>query len=191
LNDKVDAAYQEGLESLLIRPSVQAIATGARLPDATTTPSLLRTTAGDLVADAEHLLAECFGPVSLVAEYAEETEMLEVAEAIEGQLTATVHGEADEAIVPGLIEALAEKTGRVIWNGWPTGVAVTWAMQHGGPYPATTSSLHTSVGAASIARFLRPVAFQGVPEHLLPAGLQDANPLGLPRRVDGVYRPAP
>lgn len=191
LNDRIDVAYQEGLEALRIRPGVKTIAEGSRSPDGTTTPSLLRTTAEDLVADAEHLLPECFGPVSLVAEYEDESEMLEVAKAIEGQLTATVHGEADEPVVPGLIEALAEKTGRVIWNGWPTGVAVTWAMQHGGPYPATTSPLHTSVGAASIARFLRPVAYQSVPDHLLPAGLRDANPLRLPRRVDGEYRPSP
>lgn len=187
LNDRIDAAYHEGLEALRIRPSVEVIAAGSRHPDGTTTPTLLRTTAEDLVADAEHLLAECFGPVSLLAEYDDEDELIAVAEVIEGQLTATVHGEADEAVVPALIDALAEKTGRVIWNGWPTGVSVTWAMQHGGPYPATTSPLHTSVGAAAIGRFLRPVAYQGVPDHLLPAGLREANPLGLPRRVDGQY----
>ncbi|MGA2528419.1 MAG: aldehyde dehydrogenase (NADP(+)) [Acidimicrobiales bacterium] len=187
LNDRIDAAYQEGLEALRIRPSIEVIAAGSRHPDGTTTPTLLRTTAEELVADAEHLLAECFGPVSLVAEYEEEDELIAVAHAIEGQLTATVHGESDEAVVPLLIDTLAEKTGRVIWNGWPTGVSVTWAMQHGGPYPATTSPLHTSVGAAAIGRFLRPVAYQDVPDHLLPAGLRDANPLGLARRVDGQH----
>jgi NADP-dependent aldehyde dehydrogenase len=125
-----------------------------------------------------------------VAEYENEAELIEVAFAIEGQLTATVHGNSDENVVPGLIDTLAEKSGRVIWNDWPTGVAVSWAMQHGGPYPASTSSLHTSVGAAAIGRFLRPVAYQDVPDHLLPAGLRDANPLSLPRRIDGVYQPA-
>jgi len=73
----------------------------------------------------------------------------------------------------------------VIWNGWPTGVAVTHAMTHGGPYPATTASLHTSVGSTAIRRFLRPVSFQSVPQSLLPRELRDGNPLGLPRRVNG------
>jgi NADP-dependent aldehyde dehydrogenase len=189
LNDRIDAAFQEGLEALRMRPGIEVVAEGTRHVDGSTTPTLLLTTAGHLVADAEHLLAECFGPVSLIAEYTNDAELLEVAEVIEGQLTASVHGEPGEDVVPGLIETLAEKTGRVIWNGWPTGVSVSWAMQHGGPYPATTSSLHTSVGAAAIARFLRPVAFQDVPDHLLPGALRDANPLGLARRVDGKYLP--
>jgi NADP-dependent aldehyde dehydrogenase len=78
----------------------------------------------------------------------------------------------------------------VIVNGWPTGVAVTHAMHHGGPYPATTSSAHTSVGTGALARFTRPVSYQNVPDDLLPPELQDANPLRLPRRVDGELRRA-
>jgi NADP-dependent aldehyde dehydrogenase len=78
------------------------------------------------------------------------------------------------------------RAGRVIFNGWPTGVAVTWAMQHGGPWPATTGSLHTSVGQTAARRFLRPVAYQGLPQELLPEALRDGNPLGIVRRVDGV-----
>jgi NADP-dependent aldehyde dehydrogenase len=191
LTDRIDAAFQEGLEVLRTRPSVEVIAEGTRQADGMTTPTLLRTTAENLVADAEHLLAECFGPVSLVAEYENEGELMDVAVAIEGQLTSTVHGESEEDLVPMLIDTLAGKSGRVIWNDWPTGVSVTWAMQHGGPYPATTSSLHTSVGAAAIGRFLRPVAYQDVPDHLLPAGLRADNPLRLPRRVDGEFRLAP
>ena len=125
-----------------------------------------------------------------MVEYAEEKELVKVAKLLDGQLTATVHAEPSDEIVPELLEELAEKAGRVIWNGWPTGVSVTWAMQHGGPYPATTAPLHTSVGAAAVARFLRPVAYQGVPDHFLPPALRDANPLGLPRHVDGRYEPA-
>ncbi len=155
------------------------------------TPTLLRTAARDLVSDAEHLLAECFGPVSLIAEYGEEAQLTELAELLDGQLTATVHAEVDDAIVPGLLDTLAEKAGRIVWNSWPTTLAVTWAIHHGGPYPATTSPLHTSVGAAAIGRFLRPVAYQGVPDHLLPAPLRDANPLHLARWVDGRYRTGP
>jgi NADP-dependent aldehyde dehydrogenase len=72
-----------------------------------------------------------------------------------------------------------------VWNSWPTGVAVGWAMHHGGPYPATTAPLHTSVGATAIDRFLRPVCFQDVPDALLPPALRDDNPLGIVRRIDG------
>jgi NADP-dependent aldehyde dehydrogenase len=187
LNDRIDATYQQGLKALSRRPDVEFIAEGATEADGRRTPSLLLTTAASLVDDAEHLLAECFGPVSLVAEYDEETELIEIADLLEGQLTATIHGEPDDAVVPGLLDKLADKAGRVIWNGWPTGVSVTWAMQHGGPYPATTSPLYTSVGAAAIGRFLRPVSYQDVPDQLLPAPLRDANPLALPRRVDGRY----
>ena len=188
LNDRIDGAYQEALAALRHHPTVEVIAEGSRQPDGARTPTLLLTTVEGLVSDAEHLLAECFGPVSLMTEYSEETQLIEVAEMLEGQLTATVHGELDDVVVPGLLDTLAEKAGRIIWNGWPTAVAVTWAMQHGGPYPATTSPLHTSVGAAAIGRFLRPVTYQGVPDHLLPAPLREGNPLGLPRRVDGQYR---
>ena len=188
LNDRIDGAYQEALAALRHHPTVEVIAEGSRQPDGARTPTLLLTTVEGLVSDAEHLLAECFGPVSLMTEYSEETQLIEVAEMLEGQLTATVHGELDDVVVPGLLDTLAEKAGRIIWNGWPTAVAVTWAMQHGGPYPATTSPLHTSVVAAAIGRFLRPVTYQGVPDHLLPAPLREGNPLGLPRRVDGQYR---
>jgi len=188
LNDRIDAAYQEALERLEDRPSIEVIAEGSTREDGARTPTLLGTTAHNLLADAEHLLTECFGPVSLVAAYDEDSQLIEVAEAIEGQLTATIHGEPDDAVVPELLDVLAERAGRVIWNGWPTGLSVTWAMQHGGPYPATTSPLHTSVGAASLSRFLRPVTYQGFPDQLLPLALREENPLHLPRLVDGQYR---
>ena len=81
---------------------------------------------------------------------------------------------------------VATRAGRGRWSQWPAGVSVTWAQQHGGPYPATTAVGTTSVGTAAITRFLRPVAYQNLPDALLPAALQDANPLGIPRRVDGV-----
>ncbi len=84
---------------------------------------------------------------------------------------------------------LVEKAGRVVWNGFPTGVAVTAAQHHGGPYPATTFPAHTSVGTAAITRFLRAVAFQDAPQELLPPELRDDNPLGLLRQVDGVVDP--
>ncbi|HEY9522448.1 MAG TPA: aldehyde dehydrogenase (NADP(+)), partial [Thermopolyspora sp.] len=93
--------------------------------------------------------------------------------AIGGTLTATVHGEPGDPQAPALIEILTEISGRVIWNGYPTGVAVSRSMQHGGPWPSSTSVRHTSVGAAAIDRFVRPVSFQSLPEELLPAPLRD------------------
>ncbi|MGB3375346.1 MAG: aldehyde dehydrogenase (NADP(+)), partial [Microbacterium sp.] len=84
-----------------------------------------------------------------------------------------------------LLPALTDRAGRVLWNQWPTGVSVTGAQQHGGPYPATTASTTTAVGTASITRFLRPVAFQNFPAVLLPEQLRDDNPLGVPQAIDG------
>ena len=105
---------------------------------------------------------------------------------IDGQLTGSVHAEAQDAdLVALLATALSERSGRLIFDGFPTGVAVTHGMHHGGPFPATTAPAHTSVGMTAIRRFLRPVAFQNAPAHVLPPELQDANPLGIWRRVEG------
>ncbi|MEU8355186.1 aldehyde dehydrogenase (NADP(+)) [Nonomuraea sp. NPDC048882] len=126
---------------------------------------------------------ECFGPASIVVTYRNVSDLPPVLERLEGSLTATVHGtEADEAAeVAGV---LGRKAGRLIWNGWPTGVAVCWAMHHGGPWPAATTT-STSVGATAIERWLAPTAYQDWPEALLPDELKEANPLSIPRRVDG------
>ena len=106
-----------------------------------------------------------------------------------GTLAASVHAEEeDTALAHALLATLQERAGRVVWNGFATGVAVAEAMVHGGPYPATTNASHTSVGSSSIRRFLRPVCFQDVPDALLPAALKDDNPLGISRVVDGRYQ---
>ena len=122
--------------------------------------------------------------------YDTQEQALQVAHALEGQLTATVQGTDDDPDTAALVAVLADRAGRVLYNGWPTGVSVTYARQHGGPYPATTAPHFTSVGTASIDRFLRPVAYQDVPDAALPPALQDANPWHLPRTVDGEYVPA-
>ncbi|NLU74751.1 aldehyde dehydrogenase (NADP(+)) [Streptomyces sp. HNM0575] len=137
----------------------------------------------------ELLLEECFGPVTVIARYQDDDEVTAALSRLPGNLTATVHlGEAESAGEGGrgarLLAALTPLAGRVLVDGWPTGVAVAPAQHHGGPYPATTST-STSVGATAIERWLRPVAYQDAPEALLPPELHDANPLGLPRRVDG------
>jgi NADP-dependent aldehyde dehydrogenase len=105
--------------------------------------------------------------------------------AIGGSLTGTVHGRPDDPWVRDAVTVLEQQAGRLVAGGVPTGVAVVPAMHHGGPYPATTSPLHTSVGTAAIRRFLRPVAFQDFPDELLPLSLADANPWHIERVVDG------
>ncbi|NUS10870.1 MAG: aldehyde dehydrogenase (NADP(+)), partial [Streptomyces sp.] len=135
------------------------------------------------------LLEECFGPLTVVVRYGSAEELAGVLDRLPGNLTATAHLGAAEAAEPGgpaagLLARLSALAGRVLVNGWPTGVAVTAAQHHGGPYPATTST-STSVGGTAIERWLRPVAYQDTPPALLPPELQDANPLGVPRRVDG------
>ncbi|MFF0792102.1 aldehyde dehydrogenase (NADP(+)) [Streptomyces spiralis] len=156
----------------------------------TVSAGFLTVPAERLAREGDHdlLLEECFGPVTVVARYADDGEATAVLSRLPGNLTATVHLSAEEAAGEGRgAELLAELTplaGRVLVNGWPTGVAVAPAQHHGGPYPATTST-STSVGGTAIERWLRPVAYQNAPEALLPPELRDDNPLGLPRRFDG------
>ncbi|MGV4985224.1 aldehyde dehydrogenase (NADP(+)) [Streptomyces sp. NRAIS4] len=157
----------------------------------TVSAGLLTVPANRLASPGAHdlLLEECFGPVTVVARYDGEAEAAAVLSRLPGNLTATVQLSAEEAAGNGRgAEILAELTplaGRVLVNGWPTGVAVAPAQHHGGPYPATTST-STSVGGTAIERWLRPVAYQNAPAALLPAELKDENPLGLPRRFNGV-----
>ncbi|HUR02772.1 MAG TPA: aldehyde dehydrogenase (NADP(+)) [Nonomuraea sp.] len=148
------------------------------------TPKVFTT---DLDSFAEKLPGigeEHFGPASIVVTYREISDLPAVLERLDGSLTATVHatdpGEASE-----VVEVLGRRAGRLIWNGWPTGVAVCWAMHHGGPWPASTAAAHTSVGATAIDRWLVPTAYQDWPQELLPEELRDDNPLSVPRRVDG------
>lgn len=134
------------------------------------------------------LTKECFGPTTVLARYGDEVELLAELESLEGSLTGTVHGR-DLANARKVVECLAARVGRVVWNGFPTGVRVAWATHHGGPFPASTSSAQTSVGAAAIARWLRPVCYQDIPDPLLPPSLRDSNPWGIPQRVNGTLRP--
>jgi NADP-dependent aldehyde dehydrogenase len=145
-------------------------------------PQVRRVALADFAADLDRLTEERFGPAGLVVTYDTLDELMPVLELLPGSLTATVHAadvEHDDA--RRVAERLARIAGRLVWNGWPTGVAVCWAMHHGGPWPASTSAAHTSVGATSIRRWLAPVAYQSWPDHLLPAALQNANPLRLTR----------
>ncbi len=133
------------------------------------------------------LAEECFGPAAIIVRYRDPADLPEVLRRLPGSLTATVHA-ADPAEARDLVPVLRRLAGRLIWNGWPTGVAVCWAMHHGGPWPASTAAAHTSVGAAAIMRWQTPVAYQDWPADLLPLELRDDNPLGVPQRVDGHLR---
>jgi acyl-CoA reductase-like NAD-dependent aldehyde dehydrogenase len=137
------------------------------------------------LAESDALLEEHFGPVVLLLRHGSREELLAALERVEGQLTGSVHAEPGED-VGDVVAALGERAGRVVFNGFPTGVAVTFGMHHGGPFPATTSPLHTSVGMTAARRFTRPVAFQDAPADVLPPELREENPLGIRRRVDGV-----
>nr|WP_168527496.1 aldehyde dehydrogenase (NADP(+)) [Streptomyces sp. RPA4-2]QIY62008.1 aldehyde dehydrogenase (NADP(+)) [Streptomyces sp. RPA4-2] len=171
-------------------PGVEAPVTPGAGGEHTVSPGFLTVPARKLATAGEHdlLLEECFGPLTVIVRYEDESEAGAVLARLPGNLTATVQLSAEEAAGEGRgAEILAELTplaGRVVVNGWPTGVAVAPAQHHGGPYPATTST-STSVGGTAIERWLRPVAYQGAPEALLPAELRDDNPLDLPRRFNG------
>jgi NADP-dependent aldehyde dehydrogenase len=141
------------------------------------------------LAPGSRLLEEVFGPVALVAEYADDAELAAAVAGLPGSLAAGVHGEETDPQVAPLVAALGKRCGRVVVNGWPTGVAVTWAQQHGGPWPATSNPATTSVGAAALGRWVRPVTFQDTPDAALPPALQNGNPWSLPRRVDGSLVP--
>jgi NADP-dependent aldehyde dehydrogenase len=190
LNSEIQNGYTTSLHRLVGHDDVTVLAQGNGTFGDPPSPTILVTTVDAVLEDAETLLGECFGPTALVVTYRDESELVAVARQLVGQLTAAVHGEPDDEVVPELVRLLTKKAGRLLWNQWPTGVSVTYAQQHGGPYPATTSASSTSVGTAAISRFLRPVSYQGFPASLLPTALTDANVLRIPRRVDGVLTDA-
>ncbi len=176
-------------EALLAVPGVRVLAR------ATAHADVLKTQAAAIVAetDAATFLAqmqcaeEVFGPCSLLVAARDTDELRTIARRLGGQLTATVHGtEKDFERAADLFEILADRVGRLVVNGYPTGVEVCHAMQHGGPAPATSDSRFTSVGSAALERFIRPVCLQDMPAGLLPQALQDSNPLGIERVIEGI-----
>ncbi|MFC7306651.1 aldehyde dehydrogenase (NADP(+)) [Streptomyces monticola] len=197
LDHRMRDAYVAGVRERAGLPDVEAPVTPGAGGAHTVGAGFLSVPAARLAAEGPHdlLLEECFGPVTVVARYTDEAEITAVLSRLPGNLTATLQLSTAEAGDPAgrgaeLLAVLTPLAGRVLVNGWPTGVAVAPAQQHGGPYPATTST-STSVGSTAIERWLRPVAYQSTPAALLPAELHDANPLGLPRRVDGRMEPGP
>lgn len=195
LSERIRDGFGQTAAALAAVPGVRQILgppEGRSGPGWAAGPVLLAVDAPVLVDCAGELLQECFGPAALLVEYAGTGELLAALDVLPGSLTATIHadhgGEAD--LVTAVMNRLTPRAGRVIFDGWPTGVAVTWAMHHGGPWPATTSPGHSSVGVTAIRRFQRPVVYQDAPQPLLPPALRDANPWRIPRRVNGILQPA-
>ncbi|MFC9277658.1 aldehyde dehydrogenase (NADP(+)) [Streptomyces collinus] len=191
LDHRMRDNFVAGVAERAALPEVEAPVTPGAGGEHAVSAGFLTVPARRLAGRGAHdlLLEECFGPVTVVARYEDEEEATAVLSRLPGNLTATVHLSGEEAAGGGRgAEILAELTplaGRVLVNGWPTGVAVAPAQHHGGPYPATTST-STSVGGTAVERWLRPVVYQNAPEALLPKELRDDNPLGLPRRFDKV-----
>ncbi|TVU71248.1 aldehyde dehydrogenase (NADP(+)) [Cobetia crustatorum] len=187
LTPGIHDAYRKGVEQLSSLPQVKEVARGA-LDSDNASPcqtALFRTSASDFLSEPA-LQEEVFGASALIIACRDIAEMRAVCEHLEGQLTATVHmDDADHDAVRQLLPVLERRAGRILANGWPTGVEVCQAMVHGGPWPATSDSRTTSVGSAAIERFLRPVCYQDLPEALLSPTLRDANPEALPRLMDG------
>ncbi|WP_016914788.1 aldehyde dehydrogenase (NADP(+)) [Vreelandella stevensii] len=184
LTPGIYGAYMEGVEQLASHAREVAKGQVGEGPHQCQA-GLFVATATDFL-DSEALQSEVFGSASLVIECEDLVQMRIVAEALEGQLTATLQlDEVDVEAARPLLSVLERKAGRVLVNGWPTGVEVCHAMVHGGPFPATSDARTTSVGSAAIQRFLRPVCYQNLPTDLLPEALKDGNPLRLSRLVDG------
>ena len=189
LSSGIHAACRRGIERWAATPGVRCLAQGsAAAPGSHAARAALFVTDATNYRRHPALADEVFGPAGLVVGCRDAEELLTLAEALEGQLTATLQmhdaDEADLALARRLLPVLERKAGRILANGFPTGVEVAHAMVHGGPFPATSDARSTSVGARAIERFLRPVCYQGLPEALLPPPLQSTNPLGLPRLVD-------
>jgi alpha-ketoglutaric semialdehyde dehydrogenase len=179
-------AYREGVAALAAKEGVKVLATGGDGESAHAGGPALLEVAGEVFLSDPELKHEVFGPSTLVVKPSGKEEALEIARSLEGQLTATLHGtEADLEAHWELIDVLEKKVGRLIFNGYPTGVEVCHAMVHGGPYPATSDGRSTSIGTLSIFRFARPVCYQDFPERVMPDELKEGNPLGIWRMVDG------
>ena len=186
LTPGIAASWQSGFEAVDDVAETELVARGTSGGTANAPAPAIFTVDLDVFKKNRTLHEEIFGAASLVVRYKAAEDLIGATLRLEGQLTATFQAaESDYATVAPLVTVLERKVGRIIINGWPTGVEVGHAMVHGGPYPATSDSKTTSVGTLAIDRFLRPVSYQNFPQQLLPAALQDANPWNVNRLIDG------
>jgi alpha-ketoglutaric semialdehyde dehydrogenase len=186
LHDGIADRYRHGIDGLRRVEGVRALGQSPGDPTGAQASAVVFSTDAARFLEDGRLQEEVFGPATVVVACDTRERLYEAARRLSGQLTVTLHAtEGDVAEHGELVDILREKAGRLVMNGFPTGVEVSPAMQHGGPYPATTDSRFTSVGTAAIFRFARPVCFQGFPPQWLPDELQDGNPRGLWRLVNG------
>lgn len=186
LTPGIAEAYASGTANLRGTDGVRVVGEGSAAGEHAPAPVVYEAPAELLATHDSTVTDEVFGAAGVVVRYDDVAALLPRLESLEGQLTATVHAtDHDTDDAAQLLPVLELKAGRVLFNGWPTGVEVGHAMVHGGPYPATSDSRTTSVGSLAIERFQRPVAYQDVPVALLPDAVRDDNPWGLLRRVDG------
>lgn len=194
LHPGIHYAFQEGVRAMQHMSGLCLAGQSAIPADESRTEAACHvfTTDAEGLRNNPELFDEVFGPVSTVVKCAGPADLEEFAAQLDGSLTASVHGtEADLARHYGLIDLLEKKVGRLIFNGYPTGIEVCHAMHHGGPYPATGHSHFTSIGTRCIYRFVRPVCYQNWPQSRLPVELKDQNPRGILRLVDGERTRAP
>ena len=188
LTSYIQEAYSAGIEKLSRTKGVRTLVKGSSAEKGHYAPAYLFQSTAETFLNEHSLEEEVFGPSTLAVDVDNKEQLLRVARQLGGHLTATLHAtENDLREYSELISILEQKVGRLIVNGYPTGVEVTHAMVHGGPYPATTDSRSTSVGTDAIRRFSRPVCYQGFPQSLLPDELKDTNPLGILRMVNGKW----
>ncbi|HSU48343.1 MAG TPA: aldehyde dehydrogenase (NADP(+)) [Arthrobacter sp.] len=191
LTEGIANSWNTGTANLGAAAGVELIGQGTPGPTENAPAPTIFGTGVDQFTTNHVLHEEIFGAASLVIRYASIDDLLQATARIEGQLTASLQlTDGDYPAAARLLPVLEQKVGRIIVNGWPTGVEVGHAMVHGGPFPATSDSRTTSVGTLAINRFLRPVAYQNLPQELLPQPLQDSNPWHLNRRVNGEVVPA-
>jgi 2,5-dioxopentanoate dehydrogenase len=186
LTESIKSSYHSGLSTRHAKQTVKSLAqTDASQCGFAAATALFETSADSFLKDPD-LASEIFGPSTLLVRASTRDQLLEAARALEGHLTATIHGTDQDLLdFADLIAILETKVGRLIFNGFPTGVEVTHAMVHGGPYPATSDGQSTSVGSRAIFRFVRPFCYQGFPQAALPDELKDHNPRQIWRMIDG------
>jgi 2,5-dioxopentanoate dehydrogenase len=188
LTETICGNHHSGVAARRANSAVETLAEGAAGSRGSYAAPALFQVSGSQMLRSPELAHEIFGPSTLVIRYENRAELLALLNAVEGQLTATVHGtDADIAANADLIAILECKAGRLLVNGFPTGVEVCHAMVHGGPFPATSESRMTSVGTQAIYRFVRPVCYQDFPQAALPDELKNDNPLGIWRLIDGEF----
>jgi NADP-dependent aldehyde dehydrogenase len=188
LTEQIAEAVEAGVSALCGAGAAVVATSGDPRPGWSAPAAVLSVDAANLLKGGR-LLEEVFGAVVLVAEYADDAELFEILDVLRGSLAAAVMATESDPDAAGYVARLSANVGRVTVNDWPTGVAYIWAQHHGGPWPSTSNPAATSVGANALGRFVRPVAYQSVPDAWLPTPLRSANPWQLTRRVNGRRQP--